>query len=166
MHSLTLAPADGFYKNRTANGTRQYWPVQALETYWCDWPLSSSCCVNDMPTISGVTSVLQKLLLLPDPFTNATQRAKWAAMLAIQPPMPTSKDGSILEPAEVAITPLHNSEPPELFSVHPHRMHTLGQARTHNASLVPAINAFRNDPLAHSSNTGWNYGVCMCARDI
>jgi len=154
---------DAFYQNRTADGTRVFWPVQALETWWCPWPFTATgCCVNDMPSVSAMASILPKLLLLPQNFTTPTQRAKWSAFLATLPPLPHSANGTILLGAEFLAGGMHNSETPELYAVHPHRVYTVGTATTGGVSLSAAIASYNADPLAHA-NSGWNQGVMNAA---
>ena len=55
---------------------------------------------------------LQKLLALPTQYTTPAQRTLWTSMLAIQPPLPKSANGTILLPAAVVAGGLQNSETP------------------------------------------------------
>ena len=164
--TLSIEFARRFYSNRTAEGKVEIWPTQGLETFWCDWPSgpapSSNCCIDDMPTVSGITSVLQKLLALPTRFTTPAQRDEWTTFLSQMPALPMSADGTKLLPARVTSSGTHNSEPVELYAVHPHRIMTVGRALVANVSLTAAINSYHTNPLARD-NTGWTYGILDAA---
>lgn len=167
---LATATADFFrqhYHNRTAQGKYLIWPTQALETWWCEWDTArdrpqDNCCQNDMPTVAGLYSLLQKLLALPAGTVTAAQRAEWQTFLGELPPLPKSADGKMLSPAAVLSSGKHNSETPELYAVHPYRLYTVGTNHTRGTDLSPALASFVADPLAHS-NGGWNQGVMNAA---
>lgn len=156
------------YLNRTDEGKYVFWPTQVLETYWCaGWDTvnnqpSANCCVDDMPTLSGIYSLLQKLLQLPSSVTTPAQRDEWSTFLAALPPLPMSADGATLAAARVLSTGVHNSETPELYAVHPYRLFTVGRNLTAGAPLHPAINAWYADSNAQS-NSGWNQGIMDAA---
>jgi hypothetical protein len=71
------------------DGKMIIFPTQALETWQCPgFPADKAACVtNDTPTVAGLHSVLEKLLLLPDAVvpSGSTERDGWAAMLATVP---------------------------------------------------------------------------------
>ena len=120
-------------------------PSQALETFQC--PLEAgmnetwrdgawtgglndaNCVLNDAPTVAALRSLLEKVLVLPSVFATAQQRASWQAYLNALPPLPT-KNG-VLQPYENTVTfppKAGNSETPQLYSVHPYRLFSVGRA--------------------------------------
>jgi hypothetical protein len=166
----TLA-ADFFrqhYLNRTTDGKYVIWPTQALETYWCaGWNTQTNqppdnCCVDDMPTLSGIYSLLEKLLQLPGNLTTPQQRSEWSTFLSSLPALPLTPDGTKLAAARVISTGVHNSETPELYATHPYRIFTVGTKATQSADLSMAVNAWLADSNAQS-NSGWNQGLMNAA---
>jgi hypothetical protein len=129
------------YLNRTASGKMVIWPTQALETWWCaGWDYEhkrppADCCVDDMPTVAALHALLEKMLtVLPHRFVSATERDQWVNFNATLPPMPTN-DTHVLPAAEWNASNRHNSEIPELYSVHPYRHFTVGRQLTSNTNL-------------------------------
>ena len=181
----TLAAA--FYNQRYPrfpNGTLRIFPTGVLEYYWCKVNAttgqpSSDCCENDLPTVAGVTQMLEQLLtVLPPAASSPQERATWSTLLDAMPPLPMSNASgqSRLVPAAVLCSSGSNDvEDPELYAVHPYRRLTVGR-RTALAAvaagsstaappldLTPAINAFHADPRAYADNTDWNQGAFQAA---
>ena len=135
--SLTLDFFMHHYQNRTADGELVIWPTQALETYWCadtvsktgEWTApyfnaaanSSNCIVNDHPTVAALHVLFERALLLPSSVGTSSQRAAWAAMQKILPPLPLITENGILSTSPYSSYPInsatHNGETPELYSV-------------------------------------------------
>lgn len=140
-----------------------------LETWWCLWDTSTNgpdpanCCTNDMPSIAGLTSLLTKLLALPPRYATPQQRADWTDFLLALPPLPVTKDGAQLAPADELSPGTHNVETPELYAVHPYRWVTLGGQMVRNVSVAPAIAAFWADGNAYNSNDGWVQSIIDAA---
>jgi hypothetical protein len=88
-----------FYANLWGNTTESagsqgkmvLYPTQALETWQCPgWPVNETDCpTNDMPTVAGLHSVLEKLLQLPAAVAIPAQVAAWTKMKSTMPPLPT-----------------------------------------------------------------------------
>jgi len=143
--------------------TVQFWPTQALEMFWCPFPLGDECVVNDMPTVSSLMSLVDKTLrLVPSHLLDPSTRSTYAAFRAALPALPLSADQSRLAPAERYLNKTHNSETPELYAVHPNRVFTVGTELTGNVSLAPAIAAWHANPLT-KWNTGWGQGILNAA---
>ena len=82
------------YLNRTSDGRIVIWPTQALESFWCSgWDTNNSrppanCCVDDMPTVAGLTALMQRLERLPSRFSTAAQRSVWKSFHKQLPEVP------------------------------------------------------------------------------
>ena len=176
---IAFAAADFFmqhYKNRTRDASGQekvvIWPTQALEMWWCTWDTahnrpSSDCVIDDAPTIAGMQTLFEKLLALPLSLVPAQKRAQWQAFQPLIPDLPTTNTTSgteMLAPARVLSSGKHNSETPELYAVHPYRQITAARCWPSCGSAFElATAAFRANPLAYSSNSGWNQGIINAA---
>ena len=144
------------YPNRTAAGRVVVWPTQALESFQCvGWNTTAQrppadCCVDDMPTVAGITALLLRLMALPTLWTTAEQRASWAMFKPMLPELPVD-DTQLLVARVVSTLPKgdeshaapqnppttkggkpawvgfkDNSEVPELYAVHPYRYAVVG----------------------------------------
>lgn len=116
-----------------------------------------------MPTIAGLAALLEALLaFLPANATTPAQRASWAALLAIVPPLPmrpnpaNASGVALLAPAEIMCTAGSNpAEAPEMYAVHPYRRFTVGRQAAMRVAgapmldLEPARASFAADPLAY-----------------
>lgn len=133
-----------------ASGKLRIYPSQSIETYQLD-------AVNPTPDIAGVYAVTHRLLHLPHTLTSRPQRKAWKKLLAKLPSLPTgtTHDGklpsfakgdadgkkTILPALEYGKT--KNIENPELYTVFPYRIYSVGKpdlqlARdTYNARLFP-----------------------------
>ena len=59
-------------------------PTQAIETWQCPgWPVDpDNCPTNDMPTVAGLHSVLEKLIRLPASVASQTDIDQWTKLKA------------------------------------------------------------------------------------
>jgi len=143
MAETITAFYDQHYKRDDSRRIR-FEPAQALETWWD--------CVNPMPEIAGLKSILGKLLSLPENAISENQRNKWQRLLDELPPLPTREvDGeTILSPAQTYAT-RRNSENPELYAVFPYRLYGVGKpdldmaCRTFAHRLFKGNNGWRQD---------------------
>eukprot|EP00475_Leptophrys_vorax_P009811 TRINITY_DN164_c0_g3_i1.p1 TRINITY_DN164_c0_g3~~TRINITY_DN164_c0_g3_i1.p1 ORF type:complete len:772 (-),score=187.26 TRINITY_DN164_c0_g3_i1:117-2207(-) len=152
------------YHNRTAEGKYIFWPTQALESFWCDWPSTAENCPNnDHPTVASMHALTTRLLSLPETLTTSKQRDLWRSFNALLPDFTLTKDGKAFEPAAFYVPVRQNEETPELYSVHPFRLFTLGKKITEKQSIERSINSFFSSKYAYSYNVGWNYGILNAA---
>ena len=181
--TLTIDFFRQHYHNCTTDGKMVVWPTQVLETYWCGptangtyWDTSvtpscppSNCCVDDMPTVAALHSLLERVLQLPERFTTAVQRVQWVAFSAILPKIPLTADGRCLAAAGNVSEGIHNSETPELYSVHPFRVYTKARSITRGVDSSHAMSCLHKDagcgPTCGNArgNSGWNQGVMDAA---
>ena len=152
------------FPNRSADGRVVVWPAQVLETFWCTWDVPSqtfpNCCANDSPTISGMMTLFEKLLQLPPGVATPAQVAAWQHFReSLLPPLPLSADGALIAAAEVLSSGNgHNSEGPEIFAVHPHRVFTRGREVASGANVSLGRRTVAANGWA-ANNEGWNYGI-------
>jgi len=151
------------FKNTSEDGRVMVWPAQVLESYWCTFdPPSQSfvnCCANDSPTISGMMTLFEKLLQLPPDIVTPQETAAWKAFRDnLLPALPLDAAGNIA-PAKILSTGSHNSEGPELFAIHPHRVFTVGREVASNTNISIGRNTVASSAWAKSGNSGWNYGI-------
>ena len=164
---------------RDPAGRLRIFPTGVLEHRWCKWNVSegapsSDCCANDLPSVAGITHLLEQLLtVLPANATPPATRASWAALRATLPSLPnaTGENGSVtLLDAEQLCSPgTNNVESAPMYAVYPYRRFTVGRALGDwgggggaarvAAFLRPATDAFYADPNAFASNTDWTQGV-------
>jgi hypothetical protein len=168
---------------RDGAGRLRIFPTGVLESRWCAWNSTArapgaDCCANDLPSVAGITQLVEQLLeVLPPSAATPAQRAAWASLRAALPALPnaTRADGSVeLLDAEVLCSHgTNNVESAPMYAVYPYRRFTVGRALGAlgggggaagvEAALAPAVAAFRADPLAHDSNTDWCQGVFQAA---
>ena len=159
-----------------SNGRVRIFPSQALETFWCDaadslrdenwtngsWSGSwntSNCIENDAPTLAALHVLCEKLLALPTGFTNKSQRALWSAYAAGLPPLPTLNSTLISYSNEDTFPPkAHNGETPQLYSVHPFRLFSVGRLHAQGVDLNPARKAARAGQPGWGTGSGGNAG--------
>lgn len=155
----------GHYANRTADGTFVLWPTQVLETFWCAWPGTAACCVNDLPQVAALRMLTARVLALPaaSGLLTPAQRAAYAAFAAILPELPRAAGGATYAAAEVLSGGGHNSEGPTLFATHPFRLETVGAAAADaRVNLTTAIATWRGNSW-FKGNAGWVYGGMSAA---
>jgi hypothetical protein len=157
------------YTNRSADGRLVIWPAQVLETVWCEWEarFSSACSQNDLPNVAALTSLVRGALALPadSGLLSPAQRAKYAALAAILPPLPREADGATYAVAEVISTDGgHNSEGPQLYGTHPFRLETVGAAVAAPAAVnLTTARATWRKQTWFAGNSGWSYGIIDAA---
>ena len=124
-------------------------PTQAVETYWYG-------VTNDMPSVAGLHSVLDRLLALPPAQSSGAEREFWLQLKAATPPVPVRAQGSErwLLPAESFDPKRSNCENPELYAVWPFRLFGVGKA-----DLQAGVEAFQR--RGEKGMQGWSYdGQC------
>jgi len=129
------------------NGHLRIYPAQALETYLE--------VVNPSCEIAGLIWVLEKMLSLPENALGSKRRDRFTHLLAKMPPIPmeTRNGETVVGIAERIIEAGNNIENPELYSVFPYRLYTIGKP-----DLELGQATFKN--RLHDGNYGW------CQNDI
>ena len=166
-------------------GRLRIFPTGVLEHRWCAWNSSTrspseNCCANDLPSVAGITHLLEQLLeQLPANATTPAQREAWAAQAAALPPLPNVTDANgtvvLVDAAQLCAPGTNNVEAATQYAVYPYRRFTVARALGAfgggggtagvGAFVKPAVDAFRADPNANSdkSNTDWGQGVFQAA---
>lgn len=136
------------------NGKLILYPGSAAETYKMTY--------NATSTITGLRTVLTRLLELPDSYLTPEHRKNWALMLSRLPDIShRTIDGHVmLAPAQLWER-INNTESPQLYPVFPWGTHGVGKAY-----LDTAINTYRYDPdvLRFRSHVGWKQDNIFAAR--
>eukprot|EP00035_Acanthoeca_spectabilis_P003288 m.92313 g.92313 ORF g.92313 m.92313 type:complete len:428 (+) comp12033_c0_seq1:1523-2806(+) len=191
--NLTLTFFHQHYKNRAADGKYLIWPAQALETYWCadtldgpggtwvppyfhgivgDPQADPNCIVNDHPTVAALHVLLDRVQHLPQSVVSEGDQALWATFASLLPDVPVRLAEGVPVVSPYASYPVnsktHNSETPELYSVHPFRYYSVGRAAVSNRSILPALNCMVKPGVGGTcgnsrGNSGWNQGVMNAA---
>jgi hypothetical protein len=158
---LVTETADFFlqhYPNRTDDGQYVFWPTQVLESFWCPgWDVINNkppadCVVNDLPTVAGLHTLLEKTLALPTGILTPRQTTAYSKFYQLLPPLPTAvvNGRTVLRPAKVYnASGRHNEETPELYSVHPYRRFTVGRAVAQGVNLSIAVDNFKTGKMMH-----------------
>jgi len=147
------------YPNRSADGKMVIWPTQVLETWWCAWPGWEDCCENDQPQVAALHALTARVLAIPEAsgLLTPAQRATYAALQAILPPLPVDPDGTYAAAAVLSAS-THNSEGPWLYATHPFRLNTVGTATVGTApNLTAAVATWLKQGWMHGGD-GWSYG--------
>jgi hypothetical protein len=149
----TLVPlADGvvsFYEQhypKPEPGKARFAPAMSLETH--------HTAEDPLPVIVGLSTVLGRLLELPESLTTPEQRAKWSRFLAELPEAPMAEENGKrwLLPART-FGKRKNSENPELYAVFPYRAYGLGKPgiatalETWKRRVVKATGGWRQDAI-------------------
>jgi len=157
-------------------------PTQSLETYWCAWenptgvpwakPDNTNCLSDDHPTVASLHVLLERSLrLLPSSVLPPTQRVHWVDFQAILPPIPLIEEDGVVRTSPYATYPanraIHNSETPELYSVHPFRYFSVGRKELGGRDISPAVQCLTNSsrPTCTNghTNSGWSQGIMDAA---
>ena len=121
-------------------------PTQSVETYWYG-------VVNDMPTVAGLQSVLERLVRLPASTVTPSQQKFFRKVRDACPTIPMHSPRGLpeLAPAEKFEPRTNNVENPELYAVWPFRLVSLARPKL----LEAAKRAYthRNNHL----DQGWGY---------
>jgi len=117
---------------------------------------------NSTSTISGLTTVLQKLFALPPAYLDSGARTKYAAMLNRIPPISYQyiNGHRTIAPAK-SWERINNEESPQLYAVFPYGIFGVGKP-----NLEPALNTWKYDTLAikFRSYVGWKPDNLFAAR--
>jgi hypothetical protein len=136
---------DSFYPENDKNGNMVIYPANALESY--------HVVKNPVDAIAGLKCVLTRLLSPEmERFGSPEQRARWAALLARVPPLPTvKKDGVKILAYAATKSPRHNCELPQLYAVHPYGLYGLGKPGLRLAVDTALHCAESDEQLTHVS---------------
>ncbi|MBF0244887.1 MAG: hypothetical protein HQL31_06395 [Planctomycetes bacterium] len=123
---LVLAPPflrfyRDYYALRDHAGKLRLEPSQSLETWWE--------AVNPLPDIAGLHWVLNGLLALPLEAVPEALRCEWEDLCAILPPVPTRTyaGGKKFVLPALQYDECNNCENPELYSIFPYRLYSIGR---------------------------------------
>jgi hypothetical protein len=130
------------------------YPGSAAETY--------KMAYNPSSTVAGLTTVLTRLLDLPDTYLNDQKRKIWTEMLKRIPPISFREfNGHVtISPAKLWER-INNTESPQLYPVFPWGTYGLGKP-----GLDTAINTYKYDPdvIKQISHIGWRQHSIFAAR--
>ncbi|MCX6921833.1 MAG: DUF5703 domain-containing protein [Verrucomicrobia bacterium] len=134
---------------RDSRGKIRFDPAMSLETF--------HVAVNPAPEIAALRAVLPRLLALPSGQTTAVQRARWSRTLADLPDLPLAEreGGKVLSPAE-QFSNKANIENPELYSIFPYRLYSLGRP-----DLDVALRSF--EKRIYKDSGGWQQDAIQAA---
>ena len=107
------------YYQTDEKGKLLMYPSMAAETWWDT--------TNPMPELSGLHSITQRLMDLPENLTTASDKIFWEEMNSKLPEIPlrNTPSGMALAPAE-RFENKKNVENPELYAVFPFRLYGVG----------------------------------------
>ena len=74
-------------------------------------------------------------------------------------PLEKGPNGTIIAFAETISSAKHNSEGPELYAMHPHRMYTKGRQIASGTDISLGERTVAGSSWAKSGRQGWNYGI-------
>ncbi|PWK27645.1 hypothetical protein LV89_01536 [Arcicella aurantiaca] len=130
------------------------YPSSGAETY--------KMAYNSTSTITGLQTVLSRLLALPNGYLSQEKREQWEGMLKRIPPINfrTFEGKTTISPAK-HWERINNSECPQLYPVFPWGMYGIGKA-----GLDTAINTYLYDAdaLRFRSHIGWKQDNIFAAR--
>jgi len=135
---------------RGSDGKILFDPAHSLETF-------QTGVVNPLPEIVGSRVVAEKMLALPEKFTNATLRNQWKKLMNDLPDVPLRvvNNDTLLAPAQ-QYGGESNIENPELYAVFPYRDFMIGKP-----DLSWALNAYKF--RKHKENGGWQQNSIQAA---
>lgn len=137
-----------------ANGHLIFYPGSVAETYKMAYNASS--------TISGLRTVLSRLLELPGKYLEEQKREQWSLMLSRIPPLNfrESMGHPTISPAKLWER-VNNTETAQLYPVFPWGIYGIGKA-----GLDTAINTYKydTDALKFRSHIGWKQDNIFAAR--
>ncbi len=141
-------------KKLDGNGQLVLYPGSACETY--------KMATNPTPAIAALTTILSRLVELPENYLSGGQKAKWQDMLRRVPPIATRVcDGfTTISPAK-SWERVNNVEVPQLYPVFPWGLYGFGKP-----NLELALNTWYHDPdaLKNRSSVGWKQDNIFAAR--
>lgn len=141
-------------KKFDGNGHLVLFPGSAAETYKMAYNASS--------TVTGLRTVLTRLLELPAQYLADSSRAQWQQMLLRIPPLNFRQFGNYTTIAPAKLWErLNNKECPQLYPVFPWGQYGIGKP-----GLDTAINTYKHDTdaLNFRSYVGWKQDNIFAAR--
>ena len=130
------------------------YPTSCQETY--------KMAYNSTTTIAALTTILSRLLELPDKYLTPEKRSKWEEMLKRIPPIAfREKEGhKTISPAWVWQR-INNQEIPQLYPVYPWGIYGIGKP-----DLEVAINTWKygTDRPNQKNFISWHQDAIFCAR--
>ncbi len=134
---------------RGSDGKIRFDPSHSLETY--------HKAVDPLPEIVGIRKVVEKMIALPEQFTNSNKRNEWKKLIADLPsvPMRTVEGKTLLAPAH-EYSSKANVENPEMYAVFPYRTYAIGKP-----DLDLAKRTFASK--VHFENGGWQQNSIQSA---
>ncbi|MCF2497387.1 DUF5703 domain-containing protein [Dyadobacter chenhuakuii] len=141
-------------KKVNQNGHLIIFPGSAAEMYKMTY--------NSVTTISGLKTVLSRLLALPEIYGTPDQRKDWESRLSRVPPLSfrQMQGHQTIAPAQ-AWERIQNTEIPQLYPVFPFSMYGVGLP-----DLEVAVNTWKYDTEAikNRNYTSWHQDNIFCAR--
>lgn len=126
------------------NGKILFYPANSIEEYWD--------CTNPVDYIAGLRYTISKLNNLKSDYITSDLLAEWKGCLAALPPIPMSKDGSRVLPADVYLKE-RNVENPACYTIFPFKFYGIGRENieiginTFNDRLNKGGTCWRQDPI-------------------
>jgi hypothetical protein len=131
---------------RGQDGKLHIAPAQSLET-WHE-------ATNPTPVIAGLRHVIGRLLAeLPQDVTSSRQREEWGRLRRQLPALPMTPEGKRRVLPAATFGKLKNSENPELYTVFPYRLYSVGKRdldvgrATYEARRVKRTGGWTQDPI-------------------
>lgn len=93
------------------------------------------------------------------------QRATWKTFVDnLLPELPVvggaaGSGGAVISPAAILSTGKHNSEGPELYAIHPHRVFTKGRQVATGMDIGLGVRTANNSNWGRTANQGWAYAI-------
>ena len=117
---------------------------------------------NSTSTISGLKTVLTRMLDLPDRYLSVSQRKHWETMLKSIPPIAfREKEGHKTISPAWTWSRINNQEIPQLYPVYPWGIYGIGKP-----GLEVAINTWKygTDEARQKNFISWHQDAIFCAR--
>jgi hypothetical protein len=141
-------------KTFDANGYLVLYPGSGAETF--------KMAYNSTSTIAALSTILSRLLELPEKYISAEEHIKWENMLKSIPPINFRYFGEhkTISPAKLWER-INNTESPQLYPVFPWGIYGVGKP-----DLDVAVNTWMYDTLAikFRSHVGWKQDYIWAAR--
>jgi hypothetical protein len=130
------------------------YPTSSQETY--------KMAYNSTTTIAGLTTILTRMLELPENYLSSEKRSHWEEMLKRIPPIAfREKEGFRTISPALVWQRINNQEIPQLYPVYPWGMYGLGKP-----DLDIAINTWKygTDVPNQKNYISWHQDAIFCAR--
>ena len=105
-------------------------------------------------------TLFEKLLQLPASLMTPAQRASYEAFVPTMPDLPLV--GKVIQPARIKQNGPHNSEGPEVYAMHPHRVFTKGRQVASGTDISIGEATFASSGWSQGGS-GWGYGINAAA---